>query len=159
MQSSLIGLVNLFKTKPVKALTPSEFKKLSYNDVQQVLYVALKRIGLKPHITKHIFPPCRGIDVSIDCVHLINGSKVTVELINPFNSLLLIKVEGPQKLITDYTSKIDKASKALINNSAIVLDAIQYDYDKKPSLLVISQYVSPITNVSCTIRHTLMHIK
>jgi hypothetical protein len=159
MHSILNGLIDIFKTQPAPVLTPTEFKKLTYNDLQQVLYKCLKSIGLKPHITKNCLPPNKGQEVSIDKVYLINGCKVTIALINPNNSLLVISIFGKDNIITEYTKKINCSSELLLNTHGIVIEAFQKNTDKNISQLVISQYISPVTDIKATIINTLKYIK
>jgi hypothetical protein len=159
MHNLLNSLIALFSIKQDSSLTPCDFKKKSYNELQLVLHNTLNSIGLKPHTTKHIFPCNKGEEVSIDEVFLINGCKVTVGLHNPNNSLLTLKLSGRKAIVERYFHNISNSSQILLENHGIVLEAFFDEKEKNNSELIINQFVSPITDIAITIRDTMKCIK
>jgi hypothetical protein len=152
-------LIEFFSIRQVKLLTPTEFKKLSHNHTQLELFNALNSIGLKPQIIKRLFPAYKTHEVSIDEVYLINGCKVTIGLHNPYNSLLVIRVSGSKAILEQYYYNIKNSSQKLLLNHGIILETFFNQKDVNNSQLVISQYISPITDIPKTIRDTMRCIK
>jgi hypothetical protein len=152
-------LIEFFSIRQVKLLTPTEFKKLSHNHTQLELFNALNSIGLKPQIIKRLFPAYKTHEVSIDEVYLINGCKVTIGLHNPYNSLLVIRVSGSKAILEQYYYNIKNSSQKLLLNHGIILETFFNQRDVNNSQLVISQYISPITDIPKTVLDTMRCIK
>jgi hypothetical protein len=159
MYDFISGFIEFFSIRQVKLLTPTEFKKLSHNHTQLELYHALNSIGLKPEIIKNLLPTAKTLEVSIDEVYLFNGCKVTIGLHNPYNSLLVIRISGSKAVLEQYYYNIKISSQKLLLNHGIILETFFNQRDVNNSQLVISQYISPITDIPKTIRDTMRCIK
>jgi hypothetical protein len=162
MVNLLNSVVDIFKfqqTKVKQKITPVLFKQLEYNEIQELLFKSLKSIGLKPHITHHLYPSFKGKSVSVDEVYIYYGSKVVCSLHNPNNSLLVIYIWGSQAKISIYKDRMNRASQQLLESYGIVLEVFQQDFEKTDSQLTINQYISPVSDIFETVQETLKPIR
>jgi hypothetical protein len=157
--NSVVDIFKFQKTKVKQKITPVIFKQLEYNEIQELLFKALKSIGLKPHITHHLFPSHMGKNVSVVEVYINYGCKVVCSLHNPNNSLLVIYIWGSKAKISIYKDRMNQASQQLLESYGIVLEVFQNDFEKTDSQLTINQYISPVTDIFETVRETLKPIR
>jgi hypothetical protein len=158
MYDFISGLIAFFSNQQVKVFTPTEFKKLTYNEIQPLLNSTLQSIGMKSYITNNFLLTNKGLGESSDEVYLHNCCKVTVGLHNPYNSLLVIKISGEEEILKQYHQSFVSSSQQLLENHGIILEVYAKQTEINNPQLIINQYVSPITDVFKTLRETMSYI-
>ena len=159
MINFLKSVTNLYllikESKKVEFINSQEFKKLSHNDKQKILFRSLKKAGLKPILTQYLYPPIKGEIITIDQINTNSGCKVSCCIVNLNSSLLLLYLTGPNKLIEEYHHKLAIGTYTLLSRFGIAIELRSTKLDNSQTQIIISHYLSPVTNVVVSIEEIL----
>ncbi len=171
MVNYLNSLILLFQNqkshKAIDVITPTLFKQLDSNQIQNLIFVSLKKIGLKPNLVQNLLPTKTKDFATVDEVFTNSGCKVNCTIDFTFddnqNLALSIYIWGTKNTIDLYnqrvTKRITECSESIVNNTGVKFTVSQKDSDKHDSQLTINQSISPNTDVFLTVQETLKYIK